>query len=481
MPNILRKIPTVGELLDSPPLKHLSDTVSRNFVVTGVRKFLDNMREEVRAKTGELHLPTPSELAQRIASWIMSAEGPALRPVINATGILLPEDLGRAPLAREALDEIATMAGGYASVELDLATGERVPRSATVEALLRDATGAEAALVVNNNAAATLVTLAALAAGREVIVARGEIVEIGGSYRLPEIMAASGAALCEVGMTNRTTLENYEQAIGDDTAALLRVVASEVATSSSGGAVPLAELVALARRRKLPVIDDLGGGALVDLSRYGLTGEPVVGESLRAGADLVLFSGDKLLGGPQCGIIVGRRDLVAKIAQHPLARALRVDKLALAALAATLRLYRNPESAEHAVPLLSLLSTPIENLESRARRLAPQMAVCPEIAAATPIAGQAPASASSPGMRSLPTWCIALTPKSGSVEVLAKALRTGAPAVLGRIEDQQLWLDLRSVSPSLDLLLVEAILQLGGSHEPAVGEAATTTTAGAAI
>ena len=316
MSNLLRNLPTVSELLESVPLKRLSETVSRNAVVSGVRKVLGDLRTEVRAKAGELHLPTAGELAERIARWIMVEEQPKLRPVINATGVLLPENLGRAPLAREAIDEIATMAAGYASIELDLATGQPMPRSAAVETLLCEATGAEAALVVNNNAGGTLVALAALAAGREVIVSRGQLIEIGGSYRLPEIVSASGATLREVGMNNRTLLANYEQAIGDATAAVMRIDTLDAPTASAEE-VPLAELVALAHRRNLLVIDDLGSGTLVDFASYGLSGTKTIRDSLRAGVDLVLLSGDKLLGGPQCGILLGRKDLLDKISATP--------------------------------------------------------------------------------------------------------------------------------------------------------------------
>lgn len=464
MPNLLRNIPTVSELLESVPLKRLSETVSRNAVVSGVRKVLGDLRTEVRTKAGELHLPTAGELAERIARWIMVEEQPKLRPVINATGVLLPEDLGRAPLAREAIDEIATMAAGYASIEFDLATGQPMPRSAAVETLLREATGAEAAMVVNNNAGGALVALAALAAGREIIVSRGQLIEIGGSYRLPEIVAASGAMLREVGMNNRTVIANYEQAIGDTTAAVMRIDTLD-APRATAEEVPLAELVALAHRKNLLVFDDLGSGTLIDFAPFGVSGTKTIRDSLRAGVDLVLLSGDKLLGGPQCGILLGRKDLLAKIAQHPLARVVRADKLALAALAATLRLYRDAESAPHGVPLLSLLSTPLDNLKNRAERLAPQMAVCPALASATPVPGQA-SLASGPASQRIASWCIALAPRELTVEQLASTLRNGTPAVVGRIEGQQLLLDLRSVPPSLDILLVDAVERLAPTHSP---------------
>src|SRR5262245_4620972 len=326
MASVLRNLPSFTELLDSPPLKSLVNRVSRNVVVSGVRQFLDDMRTQVQTAAAGVHVPTASELAQRIADWIATEEQPPLRPVINATGVLLHTGLGRAPLAEEAIAAIAEVARGYASVELDLASGERSQRAVAVERHLVRLTGAEAAAVVNNNAGATLLTLAALASGREVIVSRGQLIEIGGSYRLPEVMTASGAVLREVGTTNKTRLGDYAAAIGERTAAILRVHTSNYAVVGFTEETPLLELVALGRKYNLPVIDDIGSGALVDLSPYGVKGEPVAAESIRAGADLVLFSGDKLLGGPQCGIIAGRRSLVQQILKHPLTRALRVDK-----------------------------------------------------------------------------------------------------------------------------------------------------------
>lgn len=474
MANILRNIPSVSELLESPPLKRLSDTVSRNVVVSGVRRFLDDMREEVRSATGDMqHLPAPGELAERIARWIMTEEKPPLRPVINATGILLHTGLGRAPLAREAVDEIAAIAAGYASVELDLASGNRSQRVVAVERLLQELTGAEAAAVVNNNAGATMLTLAALAAGREVIVSRGQLIEIGGSYRLPDVMATSGATLREVGTTNKTHLSDYENAIGEDTAALMRVHTSNFRVVGFTQEVPLAELVALGRRRGLPVIDDIGSGALIDFGRYGLEDEPVAAESIKAGADVVLFSGDKLLGGPQCGIVVGRRDPITKITKHPMMRALRVDKIVLASLAATLRLYRSPETAEQGVPLLALLSTPMENLQNRAERLAPQIAACDVVESAEALEDETFLGGGSIPAQRIGTWCVAITPKETSVDQLAARLRGGAPAVVGRVNNDRLLLDLRSVAPSLDISLVDAIRILGGDlSAPEEGDSA---------
>ena len=319
---------------------------------------------------------------------------------------------------------------------------------------------AQAAAVVNNNAAATVLTLAALAAGREVIVSRGQLIEIGGSYRLPDVMRTSGAVLREVGTTNKTRIADYEQAVGETTAALMQVHTSNYKIMGFTQQASLEELVALGRRRKLPVIHDIGSGALIDLARYGLEGEPLAADSIRAGADLVLLSGDKLLGGPQAGIIIGRRDLIQCIASHPLMRALRVDKLTLSALAATLRLYRDPAKAENQLPLLALLSTPVENLKLCAEHLAAQMRSAEGIASAEPAADTAYLGGGSLPTQQLATWCVALSPREGSVDDLATKLRGGTPSVFGRVQRDRLLLDLRSVPASHDELLLEAVQKL---------------------
>ena len=459
--NLLRNLPSVNELLESPPLKGLVSRVSHNVVVTRVRSFLDDLRGEIQATAAEVRFPDVKELAQRIAERILEAEKPHLRPVINATGVLLHTGLGRAPLADEAIAEMAAVARDYASVELDLAGGQRSQRVLAVEGLLAELTGAEAALVVNNNAGATMLALAALAAAREVIVSRGQLIEIGGSYRLPEVMATSGAVMREVGTTNKTRLDDYQRAVGDGTAALLLVHPSNFVVAGFAESVSLAELVKLGRSKNLPVIHDIGSGALIDFAQFGFAGEPVAATSIKQGADLVLFSGDKLLGGPQCGIIVGRREWIEPIARHPLTRALRVDKLTLAALAATLRLYRDPQQAKHHIPLLQLLSTPLENLRTRAERLAPQMAASQAIAAAEAVADVTYLGGGAVPTQQLATWCIALTPAEMSVDRLSGRLRTAQPAVIGRVRDERLYLDLRTVFPRQDLDLVAAVRALG--------------------
>ncbi len=475
MSNVLRNIPSVNELLDSPPLKKLTERANRNTVVSGVRHFLENMRSEVQSTTSEMNIPTPGELAERIAHWITAEESLNLRPVINATGILLHTGLGRAPLAQSAIQAIGDIASGYASVEVDVESGQRSQRVADAERLLKKLTGAEAAAVVNNNAGATLLALSALATDREVIVSRGQLVEIGGSYRLPEVMELSGAKLREVGTTNKTRIADYQAAIGPDTGALMRVHTSNYEVVGFTEEAALGDLIELGKTHNLPMIDDIGSGAMRDLCKYGVPDEPLATASIRAGADLVLFSGDKLLGGPQCGIIVGRRELVQKIVKHPLMRALRIDKITLAALVETLRLHRDPETADSNVPLLMLLSTSLANLENRAQRLAPQLAACTAIDSAEPIESTTYLGGGSVPSQQIPTWGVALTAASDSVDGLAKKLRCGSPAVFGRIQKDRLVLDLRSVFAKDDLRLVEAVQRLDAQDDSAASDEVVTS------
>lgn len=459
--NPLRDIPSVNELVEGPLLRELSGRVGRGVVVSTARTVLDELRSQVRHAPADAPPPGPDDLAARIAERVAKEAAPLLRPVINATGILLHTGLGRSPLAEEALEEMAAVARGYASLELDLASGHRSRRKLAVENLLRELTGAEAALVVNNNAGGTMLTLSALAAGREVIVSRGQLIEIGGSYRLPDVMAASGAVLREVGTTNRTRLDDYVKAIGEATAALLLVHPSNFVVLGFSAGVGLPEVVQLGRRHQLPVIHDIGSGALMDFGRFGFRGEPVAAESIAAGADLVLFSGDKLLGGPQCGIIAGRASLVQRIETHPMARAVRVGKLTLAGLAATLRLYRDPERAIRAIPLLRLLTADPEELRNRARRLAPQLAAAAAVAEAEALAAETYLGGGSLPTQPLPTWCVALKPAGMSVDRLAAGLRLGRPAVVGRVQQDRLLLDLRTVLADQDPQLVAAVEALG--------------------
>lgn len=455
----LRNIPSVSRLLESPTLRSLIDRVGHHAVVGGVRQKIEEIRERVQ-QASETYVPVLNELADEIAESIRRETQPSLRPTINATGILLHTGLGRAPLANVAIEAMRSVAGDYASVELDLASGKRSKRVVAVEGLLQELCNAEAACVVNNNAGATMLALAAVAGGREVIVSRGQLIEIGGSYRLPDVMSTSGAVLHEVGTTNRTHLDDYRKAINENTAALLLVHPSNFVVEGFTKSVELRELVALGKEHNLPVIHDIGSGALLDMSAFGFRDEPVAQESIRQGADLVLFSGDKLLGGPQCGIAIGRRAWVDKLAKHPMARALRVDKLTLAALAATLRLYRQEDIARREIPLLALLSASEEALEARAKELAERVNACDGAPEAEAVSDVSYLGGGSIPTQQMATWCVSIQAEGGQADRLATALRVGAPSVVGRVQQGRLMLDLRSVFPRQDAELLRAIKQM---------------------
>ena len=454
MAKLFRNLPSVNQLLESPQLKKMVETVNHNVVVEGVRSFLDDLREQISAAAEEVVVPTPTELADKIAVWLTKEEQPYLCPVINGTGIILHTGLGRSPLALSAVAAVQQISAGYASVEVDLKTGERGQRVKSVERLLRELTGAEAAVVVNNNAAATMLTLSALAVGKQVIVSRGELIEIGGSYRLPDVMECSGAKLREVGTTNKTHLADYASAINVETGAILKVHPSNFEIVGFIATVTTKQLAPLAAKHGLPLIDDIGSGALVDFSKYGLANEPIASDSIRSGADVVLFSGDKLLGGPQCGIIVGKRKYIDLILKNSLMRALRVDKMTLAALAETLRLYRNLEIAEQEVPVLRMLSMPIENLKLRASKISQQISYLPGIGSCEVIEEQSMLGGGSLPTQKIPTWCVAITVAEGSIDQLAHRLRLSSPALIGRVSKNRLLLDLRTIFPSQDSAVV---------------------------
>ena len=457
MANIFRKLPSVNQLLESPQLKQMVETVNHSVVVDGVRSFLDDLREQVSTESGEVSIPTPSEIADKIANWLKTEEKPYLRPVINGTGIILHTGLGRAPLAKSAIESVQRISEGYASVEVDVRTGERGQRIKSVEKLLCELTGAEAAAVVNNNAAATMLALSALAEGQEVIVSRGQLIEIGGSYRLPDVMECSGAKLREVGTTNKTHLFDYQRAINEETGALLKVHPSNFEVVGFTKTVSTKEMVTLAAEHGLPVIDDVGSGALIDFSEFGLMDEPVVSQSIKDGADVVLFSGDKLIGGPQCGIIIGKKKYIDTILSNPLMRAMRVDKMTLAALSATLRIYRDEDRARTEIPILRMLSMPKENLKLRAEKVVAQLSHLAELETCEAVEADSMLGGGSLPTQKLSTWCVALTPKTHSVDRLSAGLRNSEPGVIGRVQKERYYLDMRTVQPSQDAGLVEAV------------------------
>jgi L-seryl-tRNA(Ser) seleniumtransferase len=375
-----------------------------------------------------------------------------LRPVINATGVILHTNLGRAPLSAAALDAMARVSGGYSSLEYDLDVGERGSRHGHVSALLRRLTGAEAALVVNNNASTVFLALTALAHGREVIISRGQLVEIGGGFRIPDILRQSGARLVEVGTTNRTYIGDYEAALTEDTALILRVHASNFRVVGFVHGTPLGELVGLAGSRELRVIDDLGSGSLVPTERFGLAHEPMVQESVDAGADLVCFSGDKLLGGPQAGIAVGKSDAIGLLRQHPLMRALRPDKATIAGLHATLLHYMRGE-AEREVPVWRMIATPLDDIERRARDIVSASG----LAAARVVASHATTGGGSLPGEVLPSRAVGLQSGGMPAQELAARLRGWERPIVGRIVEDRVLLDLRTVAPDDDTEIVSAI------------------------
>jgi L-seryl-tRNA(Ser) seleniumtransferase len=405
-------------LRDLPSVDELARGIDDPLAVDAARAVLERAREEIRVGAD------PGDLPRRVDAELARARRSSLRRVLNATGVIVHTNLGRAPLADAALEHVRETAQGYSNLEYDLASGSRGSRQDHVASILRRLTGAEAALVVNNNAAAVLLALAALAEGREVIVSRGELIEIGDGFRIPDVLARSGARLVEVGTTNRTRAADYERAIGPDTAVLLRVHQSNFRVVGFTEQPRVEELAAVARRNELPLVDDLGSGVLA-----GLTDEPSARDALAAGADLVCFSGDKLLGGPQAGIVVGRAGLVERLRRHPLQRALRADKLTLAALEGTLLAYLDEPRR---IPVLRMLGEPVEDVRARAERLAALVGGNVEETVARVGGGALP-------LTELPSFACAIE------ESLAAPLRTGEPPVVGIIRDGRLLLDCRTL------------------------------------
>jgi L-seryl-tRNA(Ser) seleniumtransferase len=369
--SLFREIPAVDHLLQSPHIKEMLSNTPRQLVLRAIHEVLNEMRVQIAGAREADDLPDFSldAVVDRILERVSILSKQSLRHVINATGVIVHTNLGRSPLSRKVIARFSKLAGGYCNLEYDLEAGTRGSRYVHVEDILREITGAEAAMVVNNNAAAVLIALNTIAKGREVIIARSELVEIGGSFRIPEVMRRSGAKMFEVGTTNKTTIKDYESAIDAQTALLLKVHKSNFQIVGFSEEVDLAELVSLGRKHGLPVMEDLGSGCLIDFSRYGLRGEPTVQDSIAKGADIVTFSGDKMLGGPQCGIILGGREIVSAIRQNQLARALRVDKLTIISLQETLHLYRDEKKAIRHIPTLRMICQPYGSIRRKAKRL----------------------------------------------------------------------------------------------------------------
>ena len=464
-------LPSVNELLLSGPVSLLLRSRSRDSVVGAARAVLERMRGEIAkdAISRETLSDAVASLPAAIESELNEPSHFSLRPVINATGVVLHTNLGRAPLCRQALDHLVAVAAGYCNLEFDLDSGERGSRDVHVESLilellaknagLADAASRHHAIVVNNCAAATFLALHALARGREVVVSRGELVEIGGGFRIPEILAESGAILKEVGTTNRTRLSDYERALSPNTGLILRVHRSNFSMEGFVEQPGSRELIALGRRAGIPVFHDQGTGLVAPLEPFGIDGEPTIQESLDQGFDLVAASGDKLLGGPQCGILVGTREPVDRIRAHPLFRALRVDKLTYAALEATLAAYLS--GASESIPLRRMLSLPAGEVRGRCEQIAGRIGAPGLKAEAIPVESVI-GGGSAPRAR-LESFAVSLRHEGMRADDLLAALRGADPPVVGRIADDLVLLDLRTVDPASDAALVEA---LNGLRQP---------------
>lgn len=446
---LLRQLPSVDELLQELLIRETAQTLPRWAVVEAIREVLERWRRILatgQSESAPEDLPSRAALVIEVKQIALRLNRPALRRLINATGVVIHTNLGRAPLAEVGIERMVEVAQGYSNLEYELEQGERGSRQSHVEWLLCRLTGAEAALAVNNNAAAVLLAINTLAEGKEVVVSRGELVEIGDSFRIPDIMRRAGGILREVGTTNRTYLRDYEEAIGATSAMLLKVHTSNFRIQGFASQVPVALLASLGEKTGLPVVEDVGSGALVDLSQIGLSKEPMPSESIRAGADLVTFSGDKLLGGPQAGLIVGKRLLVEKLRRNPLARAVRIDKLTLAALEATLRLYLDERRAFSHIPVLRALAMPLQEIEKRAGRLRDRIvALASGHLEVSVIDGTSEVGGGALPLESIPTRLVAVQAAHLTAPVLEGRLRRTDPPVMVRIKDGLVVLDPRTV------------------------------------
>jgi L-seryl-tRNA(Ser) seleniumtransferase len=461
----LRKIPSLDAILREPAAEALVREYGHQAVAAGGRAVLDVIRSQIQegAPGGQSPDLSPADLIERIKESLCRRFRASLAPAINATGIIMHSGLGRAVLSEDAVEALLAVAHGYSTLALDLETGRRTSRDRHVEGLLRELTGAEAATVANNNAAATVLILNTLARGREVIVSRGQLVEIGGSFRMPDVMKTSGAILREVGTTNKTHLRDYEEAITESTGAILRVHHSNYRIVGFAEEPGIEQLVELGRKKGVPVVDDLGSGALVDLKEFGLATEPLVQVSIRAGADIACFSGDKLIGGPQGGIIVGRAEWISKIKKNPLARAFRCGKLSLAALEATLKLFLSPELLRERHPIYRMLGWSPEELARRAKKVttALRKSLPADIRITVEDSGSQVGSGAVP-VETIPTKVMAVAAPSVSAEELAAKLRRFSPPVFARISKDAVLLDFRTIQPDEDAIVERAITEILG-------------------
>jgi len=454
MNELLRQLPSVDRLLNEPAVQALVATHGHGHVVYDVRRVLDDVRAEILAGRWDAE----AGLTETLVARVTAALRPSLRHAINAAGIILHTGLGRALMPPVAAAAVQDIARGYSTLATDLEHGRRMSRDEHYKDLLCTLTGAEAATVVNNNAAATMIILNTLAQGKEVVISRGQLVEIGGAFRMPDVMAMSGAIMREVGTTNKTHLRDYERAIGDNTGALMRVHQSNYRILGFTSEPDIAALAELGRQHNLPVVDDVGSGALIDLRRFGLHPEPLVQDSLKAGASVVCFSGDKLIGGPQCGIIVGTREIIDRLKQNPLARALRIDKMTVAALEATLKLFLDEGALFAKHPTYRMLGLTVADLEPRGQAMLAALQALPSGAAEFALQpGETEIGSGAAAIEKLPSLVLAVRPTSTSAEELARRLRHHEPPIFTRIEHDAVVLDLRTIQPDEDAAVVAVL------------------------
>ncbi len=453
----LRQLPGVDAILEILKGAPFFDDIPHTVLIRAIRSAIEERRQSIIQDDGKPLSDSLSDqsITTSVKRFVERASTLNLRRTINATGIVVHTNLGRSLLAETAIENIIEVSGRYSNLEFDLEKGKRGSRYAAVEDIICEISGAESSMVVNNNAGAVLLALETLSRNKKVIVSRGELVEIGGSFRIPDVMAKSGGILCEVGTTNRTHPRDYENAIDEQTALLLKVHKSNYSVVGFSAEVPLNELVELGHKHNLPVMEDLGSGTFVDFSRYGLMKEPTVQDSVAAGADIITFSGDKLLGGPQAGLIIGKRDYIDRIKRNPINRALRIDKMTLAALEVTLRLYRDPQKVVQTIPTLRMLLQPIAVLEEKAARLKKQL----EKSGQERVTIRSLDLASRPGggsmpMLELPSKGLGIKVRGMSVNTIEKAMRRYCPPIIGRIEEDMFIMDMRTIQDD-ELALIQ--------------------------
>jgi L-seryl-tRNA(Ser) seleniumtransferase len=468
---LLRNLPSVEEILQQEEIKETSKSYPRRLVVDSIKRVIEGKRMKILKEDRDnsfdkidLSLETLLKITLKD---IKESSQYRLRKIINATGVIIHTNIGRSVLSQEVISHISTIAGSYSNLEYDLKLGKRGSRNDNIVDIVKEITGAEFALVVNNNAAAVLVSLDTLSSGKEVIVSRGELVEIGGSFRIPDIMGKTSAILREIGTTNKTHLDDYAAAINKNTGLILKVHKSNFKMMGFTKEVPLEELVALGRKHNIPVMEDLGSGNLIDIRKYGLEGEPTAQESIKKGADVVTFSGDKLLGGPQAGIIIGRESYINAIKKNPLHRTVRIDKMTLAGIEATLRLYLDEEKAIQSIPTLKMLTMPITELERKAEKLLREMENT-ETSAIFDLEIQGNTSEVGGGalpLQKLLTRVLSLKPKTLSVDFVEQYFRSYHPSILGRIYKDQFLFDLRTIEETDFQDIVNAFIGLKSLQE----------------